>query len=131
MYTCNDIRQRVILTLERLGYFWIKDEILHRELPVTYWSNKSLYLKIQITERQNAVYFDVTKFADQMPSASDERWINLYSFSDEFKRRTNMSIAELMKLVPSKKVGCIEQLEQSTRELPELLGRASAEILRH
>ena len=128
MYTFNEIHQRVDSNLKSLGYLWLKDELLYNEIPVTYWTSKGICLKIQVVERENSVYFDVVKLHGSPPPADDERWVSLFTFSDEYKRRLLLPLEELVKLVPQKIIGCSEQIDTLMKELPILLTRASAEL---
>jgi hypothetical protein len=130
MYTFNEIHQRIDSMLKSLGYLWVKDELLYNEIPVTYWVSRDIYLRIQVVERENSVYFDVVKQTGTLPLVDDERWINLFSFSDEYKRRLLLPIEELVKLVPQKIVGCLEQLDASVKKLPTLLKHATDELKR-
>lgn len=128
MYTFKEIHQKVDSKLESLGYLWIRDELLYNEIPVIYWSDNNLCLKIQVVERENAVYFDVAKLPGTLPPSDEERWVSLFTFSDEYKKRLLLPLDELVKLVPQKIIGCSEQIDASMKELPTLLMRASTEI---
>lgn len=128
MYTHTDIHQKLDAVLSKQGFMWIKNELLYGEVPVVYWSNAFLNLKVQITERQNAVYFEVSKFVSGLPIAPDADWIDLYTFSDEYKRRINMPLSELVKLVPGSFLTCPDQLARAALELPVLLSSAIKEF---
>jgi hypothetical protein len=128
MYTCSDIHQKLDAILTTQGFVWLKDELLYSELPVAYWSSDALYFRAQITERQNAVYFEVARFTKILPESTDSVWINIYEFSNEYKRRIGMPLSELVKLVPTEIVGCLEQLENAVPVLPILLKAATEQL---
>jgi hypothetical protein len=129
MLTSSDIRNQLADFLEAHDFYWMQDELLYGEIPVVYWTNKLIYFKVQVTERQNAVYFEVAKFSTFHPFADSISWINLYSFSNEYKRRINLPISELVKQTSGEIIDCFMQIEKSKSDLIQLLNIASNELL--
>lgn len=123
MYTYSDIRTRVDSSVFNLGYKWLKSEMLYGQLPTVYWTNGSICLRIRIVERQNAVDFDITDMVGDLPPAHDEHWVSLYTFSEEYARRIDMSMTELLALIPANLKGCLEQIDSCVLELPTLLNK--------
>jgi hypothetical protein len=127
MYSHEDIHARADVVLRELGYVWIEDRILRAEIPVSYWVEGKLWLRIKIVERQNTADVQFSRVQCNGALPPDAGWVAIATYWDEHRRRLGLSMHELMNLVPPKKnIDALEKLDAVLAGLPGVLARAEA-----